>query len=189
MRLKIKPPRQKIIAKTTLQRFLRKRMLYYVIPNITFNTLVAYASFQEIGYTYFFAGPQSLARLTLPMAIFLPLILTIDIIKRVSVASDQGAIEYRIDEELNKNKFMAKWSIIHALITGLAILGILLLAQYSLSSQYQLSPLPMAILDGMLAGLLSVLFTYLPIRKLKRYLYKPKPEVIVTTNEQASILL
>lgn len=188
MRFKIKPPRPKKIAKTTLNRFLKKRMLYYVVPNIVFNTLVAYASFQEVGFTHFFEGPQSLARLTLPMAIFLPLILTVDIIKRVAVAADQGAIEYRIADELNKNKFMAKLGIIHAVVTGLLILSLLLFAQLSLSKYYKLDPTAMAILDGILAGVLSVLFTYLPIQKLKKHLYKPEPEVTLNSNEQESIL-
>lgn len=188
MRFKIKPPRQKKIAKTTLNNFLRKRMIYYVVPNIVFNTLVAYASFQEVGFTHFFEGPQSLARLTLPMAIFLPLILTVDIIKRVAVAADQGAIEYRITDELNKNKFMAKLGIIHAVVTGLLILSILIFAQLSLSKYYKLDPTAMAILDGVLAGILSVLFTYLPIQKLKKHLYKPETEDTMSSNEQKSVL-
>lgn len=188
MKFKFLTPRPKKIAKTTLSRFLRKRMIYYVVPNILFNTLVAYASFQEIGFTHFFEGPQSLARLTLPMAIFLPLILTVDIIKRVAVAADQGAIEYRIADELNKNKFMARLGILHAVVTGLLILSFLLFAQFSLSKYYKLDPLAMAILDGVLAGILSVLFTYLPIWKLKKHFYKPEPDVKVSSNEQDSIL-
>ncbi|WP_400261533.1 hypothetical protein ACFX5U_16895 [Sphingobacterium sp. SG20118] len=183
MKFKFPSPRPKKIAKTTLRLFLRKRMMYYVVPNIVFNTLVAYASFQEVGYTHFFAGSQSLARLTLPMAIFLPLILTVDIIKRVSEAADQGAIEYRIVDELNKNRFMAKLAIMHALSTGLLILSFLVLAQLSLSEYYKLDPAPMAILDGFLAGILSVLFTYLPIRKLKKHFYKPVSIVTVNENE------
>lgn len=181
MRFKLPKPRPRKIAKTTLKRFLKKRMIYYVMPNIAFNSLIAYASFEEIGYTHFFEGPQSLARLTLPMAIFLPLILTVDIIKRVAEAADQGAIEYRIADELNKNRFMAKLGIIHAVLTGLLILSFLVLAQLSLSAFYKLDPAPMAILDGVLAGVLSVLFTYLPIWKLKKHLYKPIP--VITTHE------
>lgn len=173
MRFKIKPPRPKKIEKTTLKLFLRKRMIYYMLPNVIFNFIIAYTSFQELGYTHFFAGPQSVARLTLPMAIFLPLILTIDIIKRVTAAADQGAIEYSVADELNKNKFMAKWSILYAVVTGILILSILMLAQLRLSTLYKLDPTIMAILDGVLAGLLSALFTYLPIRKLRKHLYTP----------------
>jgi len=175
MRFKMKHS-TKQIKKTTLNRFLRKRMIYYVLPNVTFNFTIAYASFHELGYTHFFTGPQSLARLTLPMAIFLPLILTIDIIKRVIIVADQGAIEYSVPDGLKKNNFMMKLGIRYALITGMLTLGCLLLAQLNWSGSYKLNPTAMAILDGLLAGLLSVLFTYLPARKLKKHLYPSVPQ-------------
>ncbi|KPH13195.1 hypothetical protein AMQ68_12000 [Chryseobacterium sp. ERMR1:04] len=176
MKLTMKSARTKKIKKikkTTLNRFLRKRMIYYVLPNVFFNFIIAYASFNELGYTHFFAGTQCLARLTLPMAIFLPVVLTIDIIKRVTDASEQGAIEFMVDEKLNIKKLMTKLSILHGIITGLLVLCFLLLGQLSLSKYHKLDALEMAILVGVLAGLLSVLFTYLPIRKLRTHLYKP----------------
>ncbi len=161
------------IEKTTLKRFLRKRAIYYILPNVCFNFLVAYASFQEIGYTHFFAGPQSLARLTLPMAIFLPVVLTMDIIKRVIAAIEQESIALTVDSELNKNRFITKLCLIHGFVTGMFVLTCLLLAQYNLSTHYKLNATAMAILDAFLAGVLSILFTYLPIRKLKKYLSEP----------------
>lgn len=159
--------------KTTLKRFLRKRAIYYILPNVFFNFIIAYASFQELGYTHFFTGPQSLARLTLPMALFLPVILTMDIINRVIVAAEKEAIEVAIDRNLNKNRFIAKLCLLHGIITGLSVLGVLLVAQQSLTVNHKLDPTIMAILDAVLAGLLSILFTYLPIYRLKKHLYKP----------------
>jgi len=163
----------KKIKKTTLRRFLRKRAIYYILPNVFFNFLVAYASFQELGYTHFFAGPQSLARLTLPMAIFLPVVLTMDIIKRVIAAIEQKSIELTLDNELNRNRFIMKLCIIHGFVTGLFVFICLLLAQYNLSTHYKLNATAMAIFDALLAGVLSILFTYLPIRKLRKYLSEP----------------
>lgn len=161
----VSPPK-----KTTLKRFLRKRAIYYILPNVCFNFIIAYASFQELGYTHFFAGPQSLARLTLPMAIFLPVILTMDIIKRVIVAAEQESIEVTINSTLNKNRFIAKLCLLHGIITGLLVLSLLLIAQQILTVNHKLDPTIMAILDAVLAGLLSVLFTYLPVYRLKKYL-------------------
>ncbi|CAM3602028.1 MULTISPECIES: hypothetical protein [Sphingobacterium] len=160
----------KKIKKTTLRRFLRKRAIYYILPNVFFNFLVAYASFQELGYTHFFAGPQSLARLTLPMAIFLPVVLTMDIIKRVIAAIEQESIELTLDNELNRNRFIMKLCLIHGFVTGLFVFICLLLAQYNLSTHYKLNATAMAILDALLAGVLSILFTYLPIKKLRKHL-------------------
>jgi hypothetical protein len=162
--------------KTSLKRFLRKRAIYYIIPNVCFNFIIAYASFQELGYTHFFAGPQSLARLTLPMALFLPVILTMDIIKRVIVAAEKESIEVAIDNNLNKNRFIAKLCLSHGIITSLLVLAVLLIAQQSLTVNHKLDPTIMAILDAVLAGLLSILFTYLPIYRLKKHLHIPSPK-------------
>lgn len=163
--------------KTTLKRFLRKRAIYYILPNVFFNFIIAYTSFQELGYTHFFTGPQSLARLTLPMSIFLPVILTMDIINRVIVAAEKEAIEVAIDRNLNKNRFITKLCLLHGIITGLLVLAILLAAQQSLTVNHKLDSTIMAILDAVLAGLLSILFTYLPIYRLKKHLYKPVSKV------------
>lgn len=107
------------------------------------------------------------------MAIFLPVVLTIDIIKRVTDAAGQNAIEFAVDDQLNLKKMMTKLSILHGIITGLLVLSSLLFAQLALSRYYKLDATAMAIVVGVLAGLLSILFTYLPIIKLKRHLYKP----------------
>lgn len=173
----------KIKKKTTLKRFLIKRTLYYVLPNMFLNFIIAYASFRDLGYTHFFAGTQNLARLTLPMATFLPVVLTIDIIKRVMVAAEQGNIEFMLDDTFNSKRLMTKLSILHGVITGLFVLFMLLFAQYNLSKYYKLDGTAMAILVGVLAGLLSALFTYLPILRLKKYLYKPT--VIVPSEADA----
>ncbi|MFC3157259.1 hypothetical protein [Chryseobacterium arachidis] len=156
-------------------------MIIYALPNVVFNFIIALASFNELGYTHFFACTQSLARLTLPMAIFLPVVLTIDIMKRVTDAASQNAIEFAVDDQLNVKKLMTKLSILHGLVSGLLVLSSLLFAQFILSKHYKLDATAMAVLVGLLAGLLSVLFTYLPIMKLKRYLYR-QPQISVETN-------
>ncbi|KPE52928.1 hypothetical protein [Chryseobacterium indologenes] len=170
MKLKIKSPQPKKLRKTTLKRFLLKRTMYYVLPNVFFNFIIAYASFKELGYTHFFAGEQNLARLTLPMAIFLPVVLTIDIIKRVSDAANQEAIEFTIDEQLNIKKLMTRLSILYGLVTGLFVLSLLFLGQVNLSKDYKLDGAAMAVVVGVLAGVLSVIFVYLPVWRLRRWM-------------------
>ena len=174
MKFKLKPPPPKKLRTTTLKRFLIRRTIYYVLPNVFFNFIIAYASFQELGYTHFFSGTQNLARLTLPMAIFLPVVLTVDIINRVIIASEQGAIEFTVDEQLNKKKLMAKLSILHGLATGLLVLAVLFFAQQSFSKYYKLDATVMAVLVGVLAGVLSVIFVYVPVWRLRRWMYKPE---------------
>ncbi len=182
MKLKIKPPQPKKLKKTTLKRFLLKRTIYYVLPNVFFNFIIAYASFKELGYTHFFAGEQNLARLTLPMAIFLPVVLTIDIIKRVTDAANQEAIEFTIDEQLNIKKLMTRLSIVHGLVSGLLVLSLLFLGQFNLSKDYKLDGTAMSVVVGVLAGVLSVVFVYLPVWRLRRWMCKRTQTVAVDLN-------
>ncbi|KMQ61995.1 hypothetical protein ACM40_06665 [Chryseobacterium sp. BLS98] len=170
MKFKLKPPPPKKLKKTTLKRFLIKRTIYYVLPNVFFNFIIAYASFQELGYTHFFSGTQNLARLTLPMAIFLPVVLTIDIIKRVTDAASQEAIEFTVDEQLNIKKLMTKLSILHGLITGSLVFSLLFIGQYNFSKDYKLDATAMAVLVGVLAGMLSVVFVYVPVWRLRKWM-------------------
>ncbi|WP_333597800.1 hypothetical protein [Chryseobacterium flavum] len=170
MKFKIKPAPPKKLKKTTLKRFLIKRMIYYVLPNVFFNFIIAYASFQELGYTHFFSGTQNLARLTLPMSLFLPVVLTIDIIKRVTDAAGQGAIEFTVDEQLNIKKLMTRLSILHGVITCSLVLAMLFLGQYNFSKDYKLDATAMAVVVGVLAGVQSVIFVYLPVWRLKKWM-------------------
>jgi hypothetical protein len=170
MKFKLKPAPPKKLKKTTLKRFLIRRTIYYVLPNVFFNFIIAYASFQELGYTHFFSGTQNLARLTLPMAIFLPVVLTIDIIKRVTDAASQEAIEFTVDEQLNIKKLMTKLSILHGLITGSLVLSLLFIGQYNFSKDYKLDATAMAVLVGVLAGVLSVVFVYVPVWRLRKWM-------------------
>lgn len=172
MKFTIKKAQPKPIKKTTLNRFLRKRMIYYVLPNVFFNFIIAYASFNELGYTHFFAGTQCLAKLTLPMAIFLPVVLTIDILKRVTDAAEQEAIEFRVDEQLNIKKLMTKLSILYSLITGALVLSLLFIGQYNFSKYYKLDAIVTAGMVGTLAGVLSVIFVYLPVWRLRKWMCK-----------------
>jgi hypothetical protein len=182
MKLKFKPKPPKKLKKTTLKRFLIKRTIYYVLPNVFFNFIIAYASFKELGYTHFFSGEQNLARLTLPMALFLPVVLTIDIIKRVTDAAGQGAIEFTVDEQLNIKKLMTKLSILHGVITCSLVLAMLFLGQYNFSKDYKLDATAMAVVVGILAGILSVVFVYLPVWRLRRWMCKRVQAVAVDLN-------
>ncbi|WP_449397834.1 hypothetical protein [Chryseobacterium wanjuense] len=87
-------------------------------------------------------------------------------------AAEQNAIEFSVDNELNLKKMMTKLSVLYGLASGSSVFISLVLAQYSLSEYYKLDATAMAVLVGVLAGFLSILFTYLPIWKLRKYLYK-----------------
>ncbi|WP_246008683.1 hypothetical protein [Chryseobacterium lactis] len=116
------------------------------------------------------------------MAIFLPVVLTIDIIKRVTDAAGQGAIEFTVDEQLNIKKLMTKLSILHGLVTGSLVLSLLFLGQFNLSKDYKLDGAAMAVVVGVLAGVLSVVFVYLPVWRLRRWMCRRIENMIIDTN-------
>jgi hypothetical protein len=159
-------------TKTTLRRFLRKKLLHYIIPNIFLNMLIAYASFSKLGYACLFSGEQSLARLLLPMSLFLPFIITFDILKKTMLLSEQGSIDLVLNENLNKNKFIFQMAAINGICVVLLILAIMFIVKLNLPGHYSFNGNRLVILDGFLAGLYSVIFTYLPIKKLKKHLFK-----------------
>ncbi|MDN3692108.1 hypothetical protein QWZ06_07470 [Chryseobacterium tructae] len=112
------------------------------------------------------------------MALFLPVVLTIDIIKRVTDAAGQGAIEFTVDEALNIKKLMTKLSILHGVITCSLVLAMLFLGQYNFSKDYRLDATAMAVVVGILAGVLSVVFVYLPVWRLRRWMCRRNQVVI-----------
>ncbi|MDR3023470.1 hypothetical protein [Chryseobacterium sp.] len=116
------------------------------------------------------------------MAIFLPVVLTIDIIKRVTDAASQEAIEFTVDEQLNIKKLMTKLSILHGLITGSLVLSLLFIGQYNFSKEYKLDATAMAVVVGVLAGILSVVFVYLPVWRLRRWMCRRAQTVVVDLN-------
>jgi hypothetical protein len=113
------------------------------------------------------------------MALFLPFIITLDIIKRTIQATEQDTLDLVLDESLIKNKFMLQMSIINGLSAFLLVLVVMLGAQLTLPAHYKLDATIMALLDGLLAAILSIIFTYLPIRKLKKHMFK-SAEIPVT---------
>ncbi len=65
---------------------------------------------------------------------------------------------------------MTKLSILHGLITGSLVLSLLFFAQYNFSKEYKLDATAMAVVVGVLAGILSVVFVYLPVWRLRRWM-------------------
>ncbi|MBB6498067.1 hypothetical protein [Pedobacter cryoconitis] len=153
----------------TLKRFLRKNLLYYIVPNVVFNTIIPYFSFTDRNAVHLFAGEQNLARFILPMAFFLPFIITFDILKKTITLSEKGHSEIILAEDVKKNKFIFKMAAINGFCTVLFVFLVMLGLHFGLPQLYNYNGTLLAVLLGLTAGIFSVLFTYMPIRKLKKY--------------------
>lgn len=152
----------------TVNRFIRKNLLYYLVPNVFFNTCIPYLTLNKLDSVYLFRGEYCFARFLLPMVFFLPFIITFDILKKTIALYHDGKTNFAIPEPLQKKKHFFKMAGINSSLTLAAALLILCLAEFSLPKHYGFNGTLLSILLGILAGLLTVIFTLLPIAKLKR---------------------
>lgn len=158
-----------------LKRFLGKNLLYYMVPNVVFNAIIPYFNFTDLNAVHLFAGEQNLARFILPMAFFLPLIITIDILKKTITLSEKGHSEIVLPEGFRKNKFILQMAAINGFCSVSFVFAILLGLHFGFPELYNYNGTVLAVLLGITAGLFSVLFTYLPVKKLKEH-HSPYPE-------------
>ncbi|QNK63120.1 hypothetical protein H7F33_00920 [Pedobacter sp. PAMC26386] len=153
----------------TLKRFLRKNLLYYIIPNVVFNTIIPYFSFTDLHAVHLFEGEQNLARFILPMAFFLPFIITFDILKKTITLSEKGHSEIILPEGFKKIRFIFQMAGINGFCTVSFVFAVMMVLHFGFPELYNYNGAILAVLLGLTAGIFSILFTYLPIKKLKKY--------------------
>lgn len=102
------------------------------------------------------------------MSFLLPFIITFDILKRTMVLAEQEDVNIILSNNFCKNKFMFQIAIINGLCTVLAVFAIMLVVNLLLPQHDHFKVIPLTILDSSLAGIYSILFTLLPIKKLKK---------------------
>lgn len=151
-----------------MRRFIRKNLLTYLLPNLVFNTLIPYACFIHAPAVYLFRGEQNFARFLMPMAIMLPFIITFDILRKTTELAEKGGIAWVPADKYLKKATLFKLAGINGLLAGIPpALGLLIL-YLILPPDYALNPLALSVVVGGLAGIYSVCFTLIPLRKWKR---------------------
>lgn len=152
---------------TVFKKFIQKRLLYYIVPNIIFNTGIPYLTLKDLGPVYLFQGEFCMARFLLPMALFLPLIITYDILKKTMILSEEGKAGFVLPEDLPKHKFMWKMAGINGLLSLSLNLLVLLLLQMNLPDGYGFNGTVLSLIVGLVAGLLTIFSTLWPIKRIK----------------------
>jgi hypothetical protein len=160
--------RDKDQKNSTLNRFIRKNLLYYLIPNVFFNTCIPYLTLNKLESVYLFQGEYCFARFLLPMVFFLPFIITFDISKKTVELYQQGRTDFAIPEPFQKKKHFFKTAGVNSGLTFFFALFLLLTVEFFIPKNYTFNGTLLSILLGVLAGLLTVIFTLFPIAKLKR---------------------
>ncbi len=149
------------------RKFVQKRLLIYVVPNLFFNTLIPYLTLRNLGPVYLFQGEYCMARFLLPMALFLPFIITYDILKKTIVLSEEGKAGFVLPDDLAKNKFMFTMAGINGAISFSVNILVMGLVQLNVPEGYGFNATMSSLVIGLVAGVLTVLSTLCPIKKVK----------------------
>lgn len=154
------------------RRFFQKKLLFYMVPNVFFNTCMPYFTFKNMNTVYLFQGEFCFARFLLPMAFFLPFIITFDILKKTAALAGEGKTGLVLPDEINANKFLFKMAVANGGITLAAVALVSLFAQLLVPGENGFDGTILSILLGVLAGVLTIVFTVFPLR---RVLSRPGP--------------
>lgn len=151
-----------------LKRFTRKQLLIAIISNVIINGVVPYLNFEDKHAVPLFSGAQPLARFILPMAIFLPFFITLDILKKTIALIESHTEGLLFPHHLPKNKFLFKTAGLNATITLSIVLCLMLGLHASLPDNYTFDGTVLAIISGLLGGTMAVIFVLQPISKVKK---------------------
>lgn len=149
------------------RKFIQKRLFWYIVPNIFFNTMIPYLTLRDLGPVHLFQGEYCFARFLLPMALFLPFIITYDILKKTMILSEEGKAGFVLPEDLEKNKFMFKMAGINGALSLSVNVLVMLLVQLNVPDGYGFNGTILSVILGLVAALLTVLSTLYPIKRVK----------------------
>lgn len=152
---------------SVMKRFVRKNLLRYMIPNVIFNTCIPYLTLKDLNAVQLFQGEYCFARFILPMALFLPFILTFDILKKTIKFSEQDEAGFILPDNFIKNRFMFKMAGINAAVSLSVTLIMMCLVQLNLPDDYGFNGTVLSIFLGITAAMFTLIFTFLPIKKIK----------------------
>ena len=149
------------------KKFARKNLLLHLIPNTVLNTIVPYFAFKAQNSVHLFSGEQNLARFLLPMSLLLPFMITLDILKKIKLLQNSGSINYKVDEKISGYPFILKKAGLNSLYSIAVVFTIMLVLHFSFPKNHDFGITPSAVCAGLLAGLYSITFFYLAIRRFK----------------------
>jgi hypothetical protein len=171
-------PEEKRRDNVIFRKLVQRNLLYYVITNIIFNSCFPYFYFKDQNSVHLFQGEYCFARFLLPMSLFLPFIITFDILKKAIALSEAGKAGFILPDNFIKNKFMFKIAGINGCLTLFVVLIIMLAVHFNLPKNYGFNGTLLSVLLGSFAGVLSVVFTLWPVRKVTNLNASPANRIL-----------
>ncbi|AOM78511.1 hypothetical protein [Pedobacter steynii] len=152
---------------TALKKFVQKKLLLYIIPNVIFNTTIPYLTLRNLGPVYLFQGEYCFARFLLPMALFLPFIITFDMLRKTIILSEEGKAGFVLPDNFTKNKFMFKMAGANGAASLVVMLAAMLFVQLTVPEGYGFDAAVLSLILGAVAGTLTIISTLWPVKKVK----------------------
>ena len=149
------------------QKFVRRNLLLYFVPNVLLNTVIPYFVLSAQPSVYLFSGEQNLARFLLPMSLLLPFLITIDVLKKVRALQNDDAIHFVMNKKFEENRKMFKLAGLHSFYTILVVSITLLIIHLSFPDHFDFGVTASVASSGILAGFYSIAFFFLSIRKIR----------------------
>lgn len=150
-----------------LKKFVQKKLLLYIVPNVIFNTVIPYLTLRNLGPVYLFQGEYCFARFLLPMALFLPFIITFDMLRKTIILSEEGRAGFVLPDHFSKNKFMFKMAGQNGFASLVVLLLMMLCVHLNVPKGYGFDAASLSLILGAVAGTLTIISTLWPIKKVK----------------------
>lgn len=109
-----------------IARLIRLNLWMYVATNLVFNMLVPYLNFEDPTAVYLFRGEQCIARFALPMALLVPFLISVDILKKIVEAAEKGRAAFQLPHDFRKYRFIISVAVRHTLVIAVPLTVILL---------------------------------------------------------------
>ena len=150
--------------------FLKKKLFWYLFPNLIFNGIIPYFSFENPAAVSLFQGEFCFARFILPMALFVPLAITVDFMKKTTDFFATANVGKLWSEEQVNMRFFLREGIYNGLKTFLIVLVIMLVVQWSLPTNSTFDGLLLACINGGMACLMAAYFTLVSVKQINTIL-------------------
>lgn len=155
------------IERELWKKFILKNVLIYVLTNVFFNSVIPYNSFEHPEAVHLFRGTYCIARFLLPLAFFIPLLVTIDTGNKIQALFKKRVPEFESPAGFRYKKFILKQSLLNSCLTFALTLGFMAVLHFSLPEGYTFGGLPVSIIMGIYAGAVALYFMKRTIVRLK----------------------
>lgn len=156
-----------MVARPVWNRFVRRNVLIYIGTNVFFNTVIPYNSFEDPKAVHLFQGAYCIARFLLPLAFFIPLLITIDTCNKTRDLFRKKVTGFAFPASFRYNRFVWRQSLRNSCITFLLTLSFMVALQFSIPDGYTFNGIMVSVAMGIYAGAAALYFMKHTIDRLR----------------------